>query len=492
MTEHRTVVELRAQIPGLKQELQRTESDKRQVLEETGDAVTRQMLRREMDKISENIKDEKNLIEQQRRYRNNVDRDESGPYMPIDGQDVHRLRSSTQQPIMDCSRAVVPGRLEWSIKGFSWLRETLAQNGEEFADSPSIEVAGHIFSLVYHSDCGEMGRHCQKASLAIWHDEPDLYYGATFRYTIWIKSRDRGYVQWGAGSICMNGEETDCMIFGPDVCDLHVNPQGIFGKSHAELLQSEWVIEDSFSVKLHIEVRPKLHYNLVLGTPEHVVVPPPDFSDNMLSLLDSTEGVDVSFVLQGETIKAHSQILSARSEVLRRQFACGLQESISKEVVIDDIEPWIFKAFLRYLYSDSFASLQDLIDDKVAVASGSPCPPKSQTTSILQQLLATSHKYQSSRLQLWCEHKLCECIGIDNVCSVLCQAYLHEAKELEKRCLDVIAANMDEVAKSDAFGTLSRDWPQVSLKITLHLARVPESIAKAAIEHSMRKRKRAE
>merc|ERR1711988_161287 len=111
---------------------------------------------------------------------------------------------------------------------------------------------------------------------------------------------------------------------------------------------------------------------------------------------------------------------------------------------------------------------------------------------MLQQLLAVSHKYQISRLRLWCERQLCECISIEHVCSVLCQAHLYEAKKLEEKCLNFIKTHMTEVVKTDAFGSLCAEWPQVSLKVTLHNAGVPESAAAAAVEkqENVRKRKR--
>ena len=59
---------------------------------------------------------------------------------------------------------------------------------------------------------------------------------------------------------------------------------------------------------------------------------------------------DVTVVVQGEEIQMHSFVLSARSEVFQRQLSSGMQETKSKEIIIEDSEPVIFKAFLRYLY----------------------------------------------------------------------------------------------------------------------------------------------
>merc|ERR1740130_1665642 len=101
-------------------------------------------------------------------------------------------------------------------------------------------------------------------------------------------------------------------------------------------------------------------------TCDDVAVPPSSLGDKMLHLLDSCLGSDVTFIVQTEEIRAHSQILSACSEVLQRQLACGMQETAQKQGVIEDCDPTIFKAFLRYVYSDSFAPLEGLVAEKVA------------------------------------------------------------------------------------------------------------------------------
>jgi len=90
----------------------------------------------------------------------------------------------------------------------------------------------------------------------------------------------------------------------------------------------------------------------------------------------------------------------------------------------------------------------------------------------VQQLLALAHKYQLSRLQLWCERELAGNISSDNVCSVLCQAHLYTASQLEKKCLEFVKQNAQEVIGSEAFQSLLQKWPAVGLLVTAHLAHV--------------------
>jgi len=399
---------------------------------------------------------------------------------------------------VDCKADVVKGEIEWSIKGFSWLLDTMKQNELDEMRSSRICVGGHYFELWYDPTKGLMGEHDQVGSLVIYHREPvNPTEGAVFRYTIWIKSKDRGYVQWGdQGRVCMTSD-TDLMIFGPDVCQPPRVPMGVFGLSHAQLEESEWVIDDVLTAKLEVQVRPDVDVNEKESFGNNIEVPSSRLGDNLLLLLDDVVGCDVTFKVQGDNIKAHSPILSASSEVFKKLFSCGMQECATKEVIIEDCEPPIFKAFLRYLYSDNFASVEDLIarktsgnaDDAADMTSGSPTSTKMLT---LQQLLAVSHKYQVARLQVWCERKLGELISIREACSVLVQAHLFEAKQLEKRCLEFIIANMSEVVKTESFASLGQQWPQVSLKITLRVAGVSEGTTTTAMEvqENVRKRKR--
>merc|ERR1712151_1097037 len=172
----------------------------------------------------------------------------------------------------------------------------------------------------------------------------------------------------------------------------------------------------------------------------------------------------------------------------------GLQESTCKKVTIEDCDPVVFKGFLRYLYSDDFVVLETFLHE--ARNHGSPNGVESSATESLmsdvQQLLALAHKYDISRLMAWCETKLSEGLSIGNVCGVLCQAHLFVAGTLEKKCLEFIKKNMNEVLESEGFATLNHNWPQVNLKITAHLVNAPkEKIARAVeLQQKTGKRKR--
>jgi len=216
----------------------------------------------------------------------------------------------------------------------------------------------------------------------------------------------------------------------------------------------------------------------------------------LLSLLEDGKYSDVTFVVEGELIKAHSLILCARSDVFERQLQCGMRESLSKEVEVKDCDVGTFKALLQFLYTDDFVGIEAAIaamaSESAASGSGhvNTNSSENQRISFIQGILAASHKYQVSRLRLWCEQQLCECISVTEVCSILCQAHLYEAKQLQEVCLAFIKDRFGEVAKTKAFGSLSEDWPQVMLKISIFIAGLTENDASAAIEGQQDSRQR--
>ena len=249
------------------------------------------------------------------------------------------------------------------------------------------------------------------------------------------------------------------------------------------------------TVKFILEVRPQGDIDSQPLAVSDVFVPGPTISSDMQALWQKGTCSDVQFMVHGEVIKGHSQVLCARSEVFEKLLTVGLQDSVSKVITIEDCDPATFKAFLRFLYTDSLSSIEELC------LKTSAATVKDQHGSTLvsqvQALLAVSHKYQVSRLQRWCEKTMSEQITLSEVCGVLCQAHLLQAQELEKSCLAYIKGNMAEVVKLPAYAELMQKWPQVMLKISLFAAGVSEAEAAAAIDalkggELTGKRKRAE
>jgi speckle-type POZ protein len=327
-----------------------------------------------------------------------------------------------------------------------------------------------------------------KGSLAIKHRD-DV--GVTFRYKIYIKRAGGDFIQWGAdGNECHPDVDTSEWVFGPDVCPANPTrstwppPIGIFGLSHADLLLSEWVEHDVLTVKCELEVRPHTENDLEDLRQEpcddsEVKVPPSTIANEYLTFFEKGTGADVTFVVAGEHIRAHSHILSARSEVFERQLNGYMRESVTKEIRIDDYDAGTFKALLKFIYTDDLQCVRDAVSKATQCSAAQAADSR---VAALENILAISHKYELTRLGLWSEQQLCECITIDGVCSVLCKAHLYGAKHLERVCLTFAKEKFAGVIASPMFSKLPTDWPAVMVKLSAFMAGVSETQTAVALE----------
>lgn len=506
-----TAEDLRQQISATQTELETEHTLTDQLNQEITEANERQRLRRVLESLQDQVRERKHLNADKRLEREYIDDDDLGEHMPEDDDLLMRrpaprstegFESGRHEEVWSCGARVSAGEYTWKIEGFSWLVNFLKQSGMRWAESEEFTVGTHEFSVVYHPKGGYiypgLGRTCQSGSLAVVHQ---LAGSVTFRYKVFIRHKNGDWIQWGSqGNECHPlPANTQGWAFGPDVQIVHsgetAKPIGIFGLTHESLLKSDYVSDDILAVKFELEVLPNTPWEPSAGLVRrpHVYVPPPSIGSQFLSLLDTCENSDVTFIVEGRCLKAHSQILCARSEVLERQLHSGMRESVSKEIVVDDCEVTTFKAFLKFLYTDDFAWMEDMVKTQCAVSRALKETDQNSGASVshsiahtrmilLQGILALSHKYQVNRLQAWAAEQLCQCITHKDVCSVLCQAHLFESKTLEEVALHFIKDNREAVMATPEFGKLSNEWPAVMLKITLFLAGLPEVRASAAIE----------
>ena len=467
---------------------------------EIAEAEERQRLRRELDSINRTVQTNNEIINSKCLWRDWIDGDLVGPNgffdrgmrFPVYDKRDEEANDST----VNVAEQVRKSEYLWKVQGMSWLENALNQNLEDCVYSPTFVVGKTRLDLIYTPMHGKVelvdvpGKE-QIGSLAIRHLAEDE--GIILRYKIFIKAADGQFVQWGDEGQESHPDDFDCKAFGPDVQPAPASgvspkrPVGIFGLSHRDLLQSEWVVDDTLVVKVQVEVMEGSSLEAHTQTCK-IGIPAPDISSNMFTLLEEAKGTDITFLVDGQQIMAHSQILSARSEVLDRVLNGGLKESLSKIVEIKDADVVAFKAFLHFLYTDDFDRVEAMIKlkikevaDEASEGKTTVCNSQNARAVMLQDILAVSHKYQVQRLRLWCESQLCQFICKDEVCEILCQAHLYGAKELENSCLRFIKRNAEAVIPTSGFGCLSIERPDVLLKINLFLADLPESHASQAM-----------
>lgn len=74
-----------------------------------------------------------------------------------------------------------------------------------------------------------------------------------------------------------------------------------------------------------------------------IPVPPSDCGQHFGQLLESGEGSDVSFEVDGEIFAAHKLVLAARSPVFRAQLFGPMKEQNTHCIKVKDIEAPVFK-----------------------------------------------------------------------------------------------------------------------------------------------------
>lgn len=209
--------------------------------------------------------------------------------------------------------------------------------------------------------------------------------------------------------------------------------------------------------------------------PHAIRVPQSDIGSHFGTLLDNQDGADVVFNVGGERFHAHKLVMAARSTVFRNKFfeeASGSEE----EIVIDEMEPKVFKAVLHFIYKD------ELVDEDVLTASSSE---SSIFETLAAKLLAASDKYQLDRLRLLCEAYLCKGININSVSTTLALADQYHAMELKAVCLKFAAENLSAVIRSDGFEYLKEHCPSLQSELLKTVAGCEEECSSGGKSQSV-------
>ncbi|OEL15728.1 BTB/POZ and MATH domain-containing protein 1 [Dichanthelium oligosanthes] len=178
------------------------------------------------------------------------------------------------------------------------------------------------------------------------------------------------------------------------------------------------------------------------------VVPPSDLSVNLGKLLESEEGADVKFIVQGEIFAAHKIVIAARSPVFKAELYGPVGEGNRECITIEDMQALVFKALLHFIYTDSLPAMEDLgSDDK----------------EMLKHLLVAADRYAMERLKLICEGILCGSLDVENVATTLSLADQHNCSMLKDACIDYINSSdrINEVVASQGYLHLKRACPSV-------------------------------
>nr|CAB3462123.1 unnamed protein product [Digitaria exilis] len=89
-----------------------------------------------------------------------------------------------------------------------------------------------------------------------------------------------------------------------------------------------------------------------------IPVPASVLSRNLVELLRSKAGADVTFIVSGESIVAHKGVLAVRSPVFITEFF-GEMKKESRHVEIKGMDARVFNAILGFIYTDAVPELDE-------------------------------------------------------------------------------------------------------------------------------------
>jgi speckle-type POZ protein len=531
-----SVEELKAEIEEVRQQVNRDKAGYAEQQRQLELAEERQRLRRVLDLEKETSIDWVQSATELEDERKAVDEDRTGPYCEgttrTDGRKLVMPQQNSGE-VQDYGANITKKEYTWTIHGMSWLNMSLERRGHGCAQSEPFTIS-KSFGLLYNPAGGNLAYTSD-------YSNGDFFYNSSFvdksqnnfmgslaftceniinlvmRYSFFIKRKDGEFIQWGRTT---NHVQHSCCqvaapMFGPDVHKEGQShgPVGVFGLSHEELIDSEWVQDDSFTIKLVVEVKSKSWPTRDKIPLIGEQTPKPTFGKEFLALLQDGRHTDITFVVQGKELRAHSLVLMARSAVFEKELSCGMRESEERRVIVDDIDTATFQAMLEFIYTDDFEAVEKMVvearaatddgggdsqgggldgrqgkqvDAKAGAGGGGAYESEASFTkkriALLQSLLQAAHRYQIARLQAWCELQLCNCIVVEEACSVLTQAHLFEAVDLEQACLRFIKAHFDKVVMTASFGVMTQEWPEVALRISMFMAGLAPGTACAALE----------
>ncbi|KAF5201607.1 BTB/POZ and MATH domain-containing protein [Thalictrum thalictroides] len=184
-----------------------------------------------------------------------------------------------------------------------------------------------------------------------------------------------------------------------------------------------------------------------------VPMPPSDLGLNFKEILESGIGSDIIFEVGEETFRAHKLILAARSPVFKAQFFGLIGNPNMDKVVVEDVEPAVFKGMLLFMYSDELPDLLELVSSD----------PECTSAILVQHLLAAADRFGMDRLKTLCEAKLCEEVTTETVATTLALAEQHHCSQLKTVCLKFAAVqgNLGEMMKSEGYKYLEESCPSL-------------------------------
>ncbi|CAL5011132.1 unnamed protein product [Urochloa decumbens] len=171
-------------------------------------------------------------------------------------------------------------------------------------------------------------------------------------------------------------------------------------------------------------------------------------------LLHDDEGADVTFDVKGESFPAHRVILQVRTPrafhlVMLHYKYHATDDGGKSRILIHDMEPTVFEAVLRFIYTDRL-QLRQAMDEL----------SKDGRVEMARGLLAAADRFNMGRFKLLCEQMLSKSLEVENVAATLVLADRYNCSGLKDYFIDfMISSRMDDVARTKGYTVLKDNHP---------------------------------
>ncbi|XP_037409329.1 BTB/POZ and MATH domain-containing protein 1-like [Triticum dicoccoides] len=187
-------------------------------------------------------------------------------------------------------------------------------------------------------------------------------------------------------------------------------------------------------------------------------VPPSDLPNHLGKLLDGKRGADVTFEVEGEVFSAHNSQDYARyaiAPVFDAQLYGPLSDAgaTSKNIIVKDMEPPVFKALLHFIYTDSLPAMDDVDDG--------------ESEDMVKHLLVAADRYAMDRMKLMCEVILCKSLDVETAATTLALADQHHCSKLKDACVEYILSSnrLNAMVASKGYAHLKRSCPALMFDV---------------------------
>jgi speckle-type POZ protein len=168
-------------------------------------------------------------------------------------------------------------------------------------------------------------------------------------------------------------------------------------------------------------------------------------STQLEELFDSMTLSDVNFKVRGREFPAHKLILSARSEVFAAMFQHPMEENLTNQIKIDDIDPNVFQELLRFIYTGRVQ-----VDKLEMLAAG---------------LFIAADKYLLGQLKLTCENHLLRYMSPENCVVLLSNGDLQNPTELLKEAAKFFRRLPSQVMATEKWEKMEEENPRLLCRI---------------------------